>query len=137
MLGRIARAIVELRGTTKLNQAAFAKHLGVSCTSIGHYEADSRRPDPGTLVKLAQAALAARRHDLAELFAGGLPGVREGLLVCGWGAWNGGDEPRSGDYPRMLHHRTKPPVTVQCAAEERALGGEWSRTVWQAQETVA
>jgi hypothetical protein len=33
------------------------------------------------------------------------------------------------DYPRMLFHRSLPPVTVQSEPEERALGPEWSRTV--------
>lgn len=37
---------------------------------------------------------------------------------------------RSDDYPRMLFHRTKDPVTVQSREEETALGKEWARTVW-------
>ena len=36
----------------------------------------------------------------------------------------------SRDYPRMLFHRTKEPVTVQSREEEDALGREWSRTIW-------
>jgi hypothetical protein len=31
------------------------------------------------------------------------------------------------DYPRMLFHRTKAPVTVRSREEEDALGDEWSR----------
>ena len=31
------------------------------------------------------------------------------------------------DYPRMLFHRSKPPVVVQSKEEEAALGTEWSR----------
>jgi hypothetical protein len=34
----------------------------------------------------------------------------------------------TGDYPRMLFHRQKPPVIVQSEAEEAALGAEWSRS---------
>jgi hypothetical protein len=33
------------------------------------------------------------------------------------------------DYPRMLFHRSLPPVTVQSQSEEQALGPEWSRTI--------
>jgi hypothetical protein len=33
------------------------------------------------------------------------------------------------DYPRMLFHRTKEPVTVHSRDEEDALGREWSRTI--------
>lgn len=36
----------------------------------------------------------------------------------------------SRDYPRMLFHRTKEPVTVQSREEEDALGREWSRVIW-------
>jgi hypothetical protein len=36
----------------------------------------------------------------------------------------------SRDYPRMLFHRTKEPVTVQSRAEEDALGPGWSRIIW-------
>ncbi len=36
----------------------------------------------------------------------------------------------SRDYPRMLFHRTKEPVTVQSREEEDALGREWSRIIW-------
>ena len=35
------------------------------------------------------------------------------------------------DYPRMLFHRTKDPVTVLSREEEDALGPEWSRRIWQ------
>jgi len=34
------------------------------------------------------------------------------------------------DYPRMLFHRTKDPVTVQSREEEEELGGAWSRKIW-------
>jgi hypothetical protein len=33
------------------------------------------------------------------------------------------------NYPRMLFHRSLPPVTVQSQSEEQALGPEWSRTI--------
>jgi hypothetical protein len=33
------------------------------------------------------------------------------------------------DYPRMLFHRTKEPVTVHSRDEEDALGPDWSRTI--------
>jgi hypothetical protein len=33
------------------------------------------------------------------------------------------------NYPRMLFHRSLPPVTVHSEAEEQALGPEWSRTI--------
>ena len=36
------------------------------------------------------------------------------------------------DYPRMLFHRTKDPVTVHSREEEEALGRQWSRTIWAA-----
>ena len=34
------------------------------------------------------------------------------------------------DYPRMMFHRTKPPVTIHSREEEDALGASWRRTVW-------
>jgi hypothetical protein len=40
------------------------------------------------------------------------------------------------DYPRMLFHRTKEPVTVQNRDEEAAFGKEWSRTIWPAAEAA-
>jgi hypothetical protein len=40
------------------------------------------------------------------------------------------------DYPRMLFHRTKEPVTVQNRDEEYALGKEWSRTIWPAADAA-
>lgn len=36
------------------------------------------------------------------------------------------------DYPRMLFHRTKDPVTVHSREQEDALGKEWSRIIWPA-----
>ena len=36
----------------------------------------------------------------------------------------------SRDYPRMMFHRTKEPVTIQSREEEDALGREWSRIIW-------
>lgn len=42
----------------------------------------------------------------------------------------------SRDYPRMLFHRTKEPVTVQSREEEDALGREWSRIIWPASVTA-
>jgi len=36
----------------------------------------------------------------------------------------------SDDYPRMLFHRAKDPVTVHSREEEAALGAEWSRKIW-------
>jgi hypothetical protein len=33
------------------------------------------------------------------------------------------------NYPRMLFHRSLPPVTVQSQSEEQALGPGWSRTI--------
>jgi hypothetical protein len=33
------------------------------------------------------------------------------------------------DYPRMMFHSTKDWVIVKSAAEEEALGPEWSRTI--------
>jgi hypothetical protein len=41
------------------------------------------------------------------------------------------------DYPRMLFHRTKSPVTVQTREEEAALGKDWARTIWPAATSVA
>jgi hypothetical protein len=41
------------------------------------------------------------------------------------------------DYPRMMFHRTKQPVTVQTRDEEDALGKEWSRTIWTASKAAA
>ena len=38
----------------------------------------------------------------------------------------------SNDYPRMLFHRTREPVTVHSRDEEDALGRQWSRTIWAA-----
>ena len=43
----------------------------------------------------------------------------------------------SRDYPRMLFHRTKEPVTVQSREEEDALGREWSRIIWPASAIAA
>jgi len=39
--------------------------------------------------------------------------------------------PNPADYPRMLFHRSKPPVTVYSEEEEAALGAGWSRTIPQ------
>lgn len=125
---KIARSIVELRAATGLRQAAFARCLRTSSTSIGHFEAGSRRPGPGSPVKLTQTALATQRRDLAEVFAGALPGIQESWLVFGWSAANGASG-KSFDYPRMLFHQAKPPLIVESAAEEKALEPEWSRTV--------
>ena len=33
------------------------------------------------------------------------------------------------DYPRMMFHRTKNPVTVYSRVEEQLLGREWSRII--------
>jgi len=33
------------------------------------------------------------------------------------------------DYPRMMFHPHKDPVTVHSREQEDALGGEWSRTI--------
>ena len=33
------------------------------------------------------------------------------------------------DYPRMMFHRRKPPITIHNSEQERALGSEWSRTI--------
>jgi hypothetical protein len=41
------------------------------------------------------------------------------------------------DYPRMLFHRTKSPVTVQTREEEAALGKDWARTIWPAATSAA
>jgi hypothetical protein len=41
------------------------------------------------------------------------------------------------DYPRMLFHRSREPVTVQSRDEEDALGQEWSRTIWTASKAAA
>jgi hypothetical protein len=38
----------------------------------------------------------------------------------------------SEDYPRMMFHRTKEPVTILSRDEEDGLGPEWSRIIWQA-----
>jgi len=38
------------------------------------------------------------------------------------------------DYPRMLFHRTKDPVTVHSREEEEALGAEWRRKIWNREE---
>jgi hypothetical protein len=40
----------------------------------------------------------------------------------------------STDYPRMLFHRTKDPVTVHSREEEDALGRGWSRKIWPPEE---
>ena len=44
---------------------------------------------------------------------------------------------RTADYPRMLFHRSREPVTVQSRDEEDALGQEWSRTIWTAASKAA
>jgi hypothetical protein len=41
------------------------------------------------------------------------------------------------DYPRMMFHKLKQPVTVQTRDEEDALGREWSRTIWSASKAAA
>ena len=43
----------------------------------------------------------------------------------------------SRDYPRMMFHRAKEPVTVLSRAEEDALGPEWSRIIWPASAIAA
>ena len=35
----------------------------------------------------------------------------------------------SNDYPRMMFHRSKEPVTIHSEEEESSLGPEWSRTI--------
>ena len=36
----------------------------------------------------------------------------------------------SQDYPRMMFHRSREPVTVFSREEEDGLGPEWSRIIW-------
>jgi hypothetical protein len=42
--------------------------------------------------------------------------------------------PESADYPRMLFHRTKPPIIVHGRASEAAFGKEWARSPWPQDE---
>lgn len=42
----------------------------------------------------------------------------------------------SDDFPRMLFHRTKEPVTVHSREEEEALGAAWSRRIWPPSESL-
>lgn len=39
----------------------------------------------------------------------------------------------SNDYPRMMFHRHKDPVTIHSREQEDALGREWSRIIWPAE----
>jgi hypothetical protein len=43
----------------------------------------------------------------------------------------------STDYPRMMFHRNKEPVTVHSRDEEDALGPDWSRIIWAAAAPAA
>ena len=38
---------------------------------------------------------------------------------------------KTNDYPRMLFHRSQPPVTVHSEEEEVRMGAEWSRILPQ------
>jgi hypothetical protein len=57
--------------------------LDIAGHSVAHYEC-GRAPDAVTTVRLCRAAHEAGRDDLADVFAEGLPGVREGVLIAVW-----------------------------------------------------
>ena len=75
-----------LRVSLKLTQPGFATSIGMSPTSLAHYETGDRRPDAASTALLCRAALKAGRLDLADVFAEGIPGVADGLLVPRWKA---------------------------------------------------
>jgi transcriptional regulator with XRE-family HTH domain len=118
----IRNAIIDLRHVMGLTQAAFGRQVGISLTSVGHFESGSRVPEPGLLIRLASTALQAQREDLAEIFVSGLPGVPEGLLKPTWDEFV---DPKA--YPKCMYHPVRPMVIVRSPREERALGPEWSR----------
>jgi putative transcriptional regulator len=43
---KFSRAVFELRKSLNMSQAAFAKELGVSYTSINRWENDAQQPSP-------------------------------------------------------------------------------------------
>jgi hypothetical protein len=58
--------------------------MGISHGSVAHYEILARRPDAATLARFTRAAFDAGRLDLAEVFAGLIPGVKEGIFIPAW-----------------------------------------------------
>jgi transcriptional regulator with XRE-family HTH domain len=80
----VAGAIRALRASMKLTQGAFAKKMGISHGSVAHYEILARHPEAATLARFIRAACNAERLDLAEVFAGLIPGVKEGIFIPAW-----------------------------------------------------
>lgn len=125
---QIPQAIKELRAALGLTQVQLARVVALAPITIAHLESGHKRPHPQSLVSLAQVAFENDRRDLAELFLGVLPGVREGLLVPSWLPLP--TTAPDSDYPRMLFHRTKDPAIVHSRTEERLRGPEWARVQW-------
>src|SRR5215472_3035206 len=119
---QIPQAIRELRAALGLTQVQFARAVALGLGTVTHLENGNRRPDPKSLVALAQTACGSGRHDLAEIFVCALPGVYEGLLAPAWSEFI---DPK--EYPRCMFHRSLPVAVVNSPQEERALGPEWSR----------
>jgi transcriptional regulator with XRE-family HTH domain len=61
-------AVRELRKTLGESQQAFSNRLGLSISSITHYEGGQRAPDYAVTLKLYRAACDAKRKDLAAFF---------------------------------------------------------------------
>jgi transcriptional regulator with XRE-family HTH domain len=61
-------AVRELRKTLGESQQAFANRLGLSISSITHYEGGQRTPDYVVTLKLYRCACDADRKDLAAYF---------------------------------------------------------------------
>ena len=63
-----ALAVKELRKTFGESQQAFAGRLGLSISSVAHYEGGQRLPDYLVTLKLCRAACESDRKDLAAFF---------------------------------------------------------------------
>jgi transcriptional regulator with XRE-family HTH domain len=61
-------AVRQLRQAFAESQQAFANRLGLSISSITHYEGGQRSPDYAVTLKLYRAAIDAGRKDLADFF---------------------------------------------------------------------
>ena len=63
-----SEAVRELRNALGESQQAFSNRLGLSISSITHYEGGQRQPHYAVTLKLYRAACAADRKDLAAFF---------------------------------------------------------------------
>lgn len=67
-LTSLSKCIRALRDEYGQSQQVFATMLGLSVSSIAHYELANRAPDYLVTTKLFRAAQKVRRHDLGILF---------------------------------------------------------------------